>query len=1154
MKYKLTHRCSVVFLLVVFTNAFLDLGHKILLQNTLFHTSTPHQYLIYASVLNAFILLPYIAFFTPSGFISDKFSKPKVMFWTAAAAIPITLMITVCYYCGWFWFAFYLTLLLGLQSAINSPAKYGHIKEIFSQADLAQGNAYTQTMAILGILAGTAVYTVLFTVFSHVNTPGAIVTKASLLKSFAPLGFSLVLLSCLETVATLFLAKQPAADGGSHYSIKRYLTLQYVAPYWRHISGSKTILICILSLSVFWGANQVLLVAYGAFLKSHVTNIDPGFAQYAIAIAGIGVLLGTVYMGRVSKGYIETGVIPVALIAIVICLSLLTVITHSIVGIIVLLLAYGFFGGMFIVPLNALIQYHANNANLGKVLAGNNFSQNVFMFTFLIGTTVASLFQLNSVYILHGLLLMFIVLAAVSVMLLPQSLIRYVLALFVRRSYRLQVEGVNQIPEQGGVMLIGNHTSFVDWAVLQIACPRKIRFVMERSIFNTWYLKWLFSALKIIPVSRGSSKVSIERMQAALNQGEVVCLFPEGRLSRNGQIGQFYSGFTRAVEGTQAVIIPFYLRGLWGSKKVSYATPFYQRMSKLRVRETTVAFGSRIAVTATVDQAKQAVMQASSKAWNSYARSHSNIARAVYDRSKILSGRVALIDPMAPKMTYNTLMGTVLYLRQSWKKMLVNQQNIGVILPSGAAGVCANLTLFALGKTVVNFNFTASEDSLKHAKVAAECQFMITSRRFLKKLEGKGVCLDVLLANCHVIYMEDCISKKSRIHILRKKILHHFLPRFIGRYWFCHSTQYDQTAAIIFSSGSEGKPKGVELTHGNILVNIKQTATVCNVRYNDVMLGVLPLFHAFGLTTSTFMPLVIGSPLVCYADPTDAQTIGKLICRHKVTIMYGTSTFFNLYNRNRKCLPEMLASIRIAVAGAEKLSPQVAQAFQLKFNKVIMEGYGTTELSPVSGCNLPNELDERDLHVQVAQKSGTVGLPLPGTAYRIIDPETLKAMPTGEDGLILVSGPQLMKGYLNDPVKTDEVMVMIDGLRWYKTGDKGHLDAEGFLTIVDRYSRFAKIAGEMVSLSAVEQKIVALLGDEVEVMAVAVPDARKGEVVQVLYCAQFTQDEFKQQLLNANFDNLMLPAKFLKVDELPKLGSGKRDYVTAKKQLILRKI
>ena len=311
-------------------------------------------------------------------------------------------------------------------------------------------------------------------------------------------------------------------------------------------------------------------------------------------------------------------------------------------------------------------------------------------------------------------------------------------------------------------------------------------------------------------------------------------------------------------------------------------------------------------------------------------------------------------------------------------------------------------------------------------------------------------------------------------------------------------------------------------------------------------MATLPLFHAFGLTVTGLMPLVEGIPAVCHPDPTDALTIAKAIAKHRATVFCSTSTFLRLFTRNRHIHPLMLDSLRVVVSGAERLSPEIRDAFKLKFNKEIYEGYGTTETTPVASVNIPDRIDARDWKVQQGNKPGTVGLPLPGGSFRIVDPQTLETLPAGEDGLILFGGTQVMLGYLNDPAKTADVIVELGGQRWYKTGDKGHLDKDGFLTIVDRYSRFAKIGGEMISLGAIEQAIGKILPQKVEIVSTTLPDGKKGEKVVLLIAGPIDGNQIQELIDQSGLNPLMKPSQLIHVDAIPKLGSGKNDFKRAK--------
>jgi len=317
---------------------------------------------------------------------------------------------------------------------------------------------------------------------------------------------------------------------------------------------------------------------------------------------------------------------------------------------------------------------------------------------------------------------------------------------------------------------------------------------------------------------------------------------------------------------------------------------------------------------------------------------------------------------------------------------------------------------------------------------------------------------------------------------------------------------------------------------------------------DDVILGTLPIFHSFGLTVTSIAPLVEDVTVACHPDPTDGLGVAKLCAKYKATFMFGTATFYGLYIRNRKINPLMFKSLKMVVAGAEKLPAKIREDFKTKYGHEIYEGYGATETTPVASVNVPDVLMVDDgYRVQVGNKAGTVGLPVPGSSFKIVDPDSFKELPIGEAGMILIGGTQIMKGYIKNEAKTKEVIKEIDGIRWYVTGDKGKLDEDGFLTIVDRYSRFAKIGGEMVSLGLVEGKILEVLSEDEKICLASVPDVKKGEKIVLMLEGELEIDELKKRIKELNLNPLFIPSLYYKVDQIPKLGSGKTDLKGAKK-------
>jgi len=1132
----------IAFISMIFLNAFVDLGHKIIIQNTVFKIYDGSTQVILTAIINGLILLPFVILFTPSGFLADRFNKPKIMRWSAAAAVLITLLITLSYYLGWFKFAFAMTFMLAVQSAFYSPAKYGYIREIAGKNNLTSANGLVQSITIVAILLGMFFFSILF---ESALSNQVFTSEADIIRIIAPLGWVLVFGSLIELYFSTRLQNISLPTNQKSFDWQQYRTGKALYSNIKLLRSDSIIWLSIIGLSVFWGVSQVVLAAFPAFAKEALAIDNTVVIQGLLACAGIGIVAGSLLAGKISNHYIESGLIPLGALGMVVSLFLLPQIPSPL-WLSADILAFGFFGGLFIVPLNSLIQFHAHAPQLGTVLAGNNWVQNVVMLSFLCITVLFSLTNISSHILLKLLTIVTALGAFYTVWKLPQSLIRYVLAIIFSGKYKISVQGFNHIPSQGAVLMLGNHISWLDWAMIQIASPRPVHFVMDKIIYQKWYLKWFLDLVGVIPIASASSKSALKTINQHLQQGEVVCIFPEGSISRSGQLGEFKQGFERSVEGVEGIILPFYLRGLWGSRFSRSSTKLQSlRQSRLR-RDIIVAFGKAMPLNSSANDVKSSVFDLSISGWQSHTETLPTLAHAWINRVK-QDGNAPCLTDIQNGITLSRRKALVVALLFSRRfKRQSPEQNIGLLLPTSSAGIIANMAAFISGKTVINLNFTANISSLESAIAKAEIKTIYTSKRFVTKLKAKAIDLSNLFELAAPIYLEDIKDEFSKTEQLVTFISTYLLPSAWLISLFGNTVTIEQAAAILFSSGSEGEPKGVVLSHQNIIGNIKQVSDVLDTLEDDVIVANLPLFHAFGLTVTGLMPLVEGVPAICHPDPTDVLTIAKGIHEHNATLLFATSTFLRLFNRNRRINPLMLNSLRIVVAGAERLNPEVRDNFTLKFGKTIYEGYGTTETTPVATVNLTDRMSDDDWHIQVGNKTGTVGLPLPGSNVRIVDPISLQSLAIGEDGLILIGGTQVMQGYLNDPDKTAEVITEIDGYRWYKTGDKGHIDKDGFLSIIDRYSRFAKIGGEMISLGAIESSITPSLPEEVDILTSTVPDDKKGEKIVLLYTDNIDENELKSCIKNAGLNSLMTPSMLIPVEQIPKLGSGKTDFSTAK--------
>lgn len=1131
------------YILVLFVNAFVDLGHKIIIQNTIFKMYDGQAQVVLTAIVNALILIPFILLFSPSGFLADKYPKHKVMRYSAWAAVIAVLLITVAYYQGWFWFAFAMTLALGVQAAIYSPAKYGYIRELVGDNQLASANGIVQAITIVAILGGTFVFSALFEKYLS----GISLTSESVIVShIAPLGWILVALTVLELWMAYQLPAKRDTDKSKTFSANDFLTGTYLKHNIKTISSKRPIWLSIIGLTMFWAIAQAVFASFPAFAKEVLHENNTLVIQGMIACTGLGIIVGSLLAGKLSKNYIELGLIPVGALGFGLLLGFMPAL-HSHIAMASTFTALGILGGLFIIPLNALIQYHAKDNELGTVLAGNNWIQNIGMLGFLGATIVLASIGITSAQLFFLLMVVALAGAFYCVYELPHSLTRIVSSALIQGKYKINIVGFDHLPKTGGALLLGNHISWIDWAMIQIASPRPVRFVMLRSIYEQWYLKPIFNFFGVIPISSGQSKESLQKINELLKAGEIVCLFPEGAISRTGSLGLFHSGFERVVEGVEGVIIPFYLHGLWGSRLSRAGSEKLRRNTSRGLRrEVIVTFGSALPMDTKADLLKQKIFELSFDAWECQTQTFDPLPLAWMRSAKEHLGASCVVDTNGVEFSHGKMMAAVASFASTMRK-IDKEKNVAILLPASSAAIIANMAVMLNGQTAVNLNFTTSVAAVQAGIKNASIKTVYTSEKFIDKLKSKGLDVDAMLQGIQIIPLETLQNKISKPLFVISLLLTRLLPATWFYNLFGKKVDINDAAAILFSSGSEGTPKGIVLSHRNFMANIKQISDVLKTRDDDVVMGCLPPFHSFGLTVTTFLPLIEGITVVCHPDPTDVLNIAKAVAKNRITIMCATATFLRLYNKNKKVQPLMLDSLRVVVAGAEKLSADIREEFLTKFNKVIYEGYGATETTPVASVNIPDQLDMSDWHVQVGSKIGTVGLPLPGCSFRIVDPATLQTLPTNEDGLILISGTQVMMGYLNDAEKTKSVIVELDGRRWYKSGDKGHLDADGFLTIVDRYSRFAKLGGEMISLGAVESEIKkVIIEPDVEMVAVNVPDEKKGEQIVLLITLDIDNDELRKRLLEINCNPMMIPSVVKQVSAIPKLGSGKTDFSGAK--------
>ncbi len=732
--------------------------------------------------------------------------------------------------------------------------------------------------------------------------------------------------------------------------------------------------------------------------------------------------------------------------------------------------------------------------------------------------------------------LLAVLLAVVFVLwLMPGWLLRLFLWLATHTLYRLDIQGRENIPAKGGALLVPNHASLVDGCLVLASTNRFVRFLMFKDIYEHPFIKPFAKSLRIIPISsnQGPREMihSLREAAQSLRNGEIVCIFPEGQMTRIGQLLPFRKGMERILKGVDVPIIPVNVDGIWGSVFSFSGGRFLWKLPRQIPYPVRVTFGKPLPSTTTAAEARLAVMELGVEAFGRRKSHMKTLSRSFIQTARRYPFRFAMADGRTPRLGYFNVVVKTIFLARRLRSRWRGQEMVGIFLPPSIPGALVNLAALMMGKAPVNLNYTASNEILASCAQQCNLKTVVTSKLFLERVHVQPPG--------ELIFAEDLAVKPGLWEKFGALFAAALFPARMLE-WFAgaeKSARLDDVATIIFSSGSTGDPKGVVLTHYNIASNIEQLDQVFLLNGRDRILGILPFFHSFGFTGTLGLTTVIGLGVVYHPNPLDARVIGGLISRYAVTILLATPTFLNMYAR--KCPPEDFGSLRIVMAGAEKLPERISVAFEDHFGIRPLEAYGCTECSPAVAANT---LDFRAAAFrQVGAKRGTIGLPLPGMSVHIVDPETQQILPAGQPGLLFVRGPNVMQGYLGRPEKTAEVLQ--DG--WYNTGDIAAMDEDGFLKITDRQSRFSKIGGEMVPHIKIEEKLQELAEIAEQVFAVtAIPDEKKGERLVVLH----TLPEEALRLCQEKLAKSDLPAlwkprpdQFLHIDMLPYLGSGKLD-------------
>jgi len=1067
-------------------------------------------------IVGAMFAVPFILFSMTGGYFADRFSKRSATIGTKIFEMGAM---------GFFIVALALrnlpmecagVFLISVEGAIFGPSKYGLLPELLPEPKLSWGNGIIELGTFLAAIAGQM-------------AAGSLAQRYQGREMIA--GFILMGCSCLGLATSLGISRLPAANPAKKF---RRNPLGDLLDKMKTIRADRVLAWAVLGNTYLFflaALLQTVILIYG----HDVLRIDEVHTTYLIAALAVGIGIGSVAAGYLSGGKIEYGLIPLGAVGMTVFGALLYVPGHSLLAVAIHLSLLGFFGGLFAVPLGALIQHRPRPQEKGGVIAAANLVSFIG-----IGIASGAYYIFADVFhqsprgmFLDGAILT-LVTTAYSIHLLPDSLLRFVLWLATHTIYRIRVEGRENIPETGGALFVCNHISFVDANFLMASTDRSIRFLIFKEIYDLPYFKPFAKMIRAIPISseqRPREMIhSLREATNAIKNGEVVCIFAEGQITRTGQLLPFRRGFERIMKGVDAPIVPVNLDGVWGSIFSFERGRFLWKLPRIVPYPVTVSFGRPLPSTAQPFEVRRAVQELQTAAFQNRRVRMSTLHRAFIRTAHSHPFRFAMGDKRRPRMKWGSALLSAIFLARRLGKTWAGQEMVGILLPPSVPGALVNFAAMLSGKVPVNLNYTSSDEALASCAEQCNLKTVITTKQLLDriplKVPGEKVLLEEIAAG-H--------GFGERLAALLMCFLP--APSLERRLSGGKTRTLDDLATIIFSSGSTGDPKGVMLTHYNIAANIEQMGQTFSFDRGDTLLGVLPFFHSFGFTVTLWLPPVLGVSVVYHPSPLDLAAISELVRDYQVTFLMATPTFLQAYMR--RCSPEDFGSLEFVLVGAEKLPERVALAFEDRFGIRPLEGYGATECSPVVAVNTK---DFRGPGFrQVGAKRGSIGHPLPGISVRIVDPETQEPVPVGNAGLLIVRGPNVMQGYLGKPEKTAEVLR--DG--WYVTGDIAAQDEDGFLTITDRLSRFSKIGGEMVPHVKVEERLHEIAGlTEQAFVVTGVPDEKKGERLVVLHVLK--QEELKaalEKLPESGLPNLWMPraSQFFFVEELPHLGTGKLD-------------
>ncbi len=1072
----------------------------------------------FVSLAGAVLVAPFFFLSALGGEWADRYDKADVAEWLKRYEIPVALVAAVGFLLNSIPLLFIALALYGCIAALFGPIKYGILPSALDDKEMAAGNAFIESATFAAILIGTI-------------AGGLAVSKDGASWGLAA---TVIVLAVLCWLSAKMIPKSGVAapdlvvDTNIWRSTTKLLgDLKSDTRLW---TGG-------LITSWFWLVGAVALSLLPVLMQGGLGG-DQSAITLGLVVFTVGIAVGSALAARASKMRPNMALVPCgAFLMAIACLDLawtisgvvksdtpldVTGVLATVSGwrILVDLFVLALAGGLYIVPSFAAVQMWAPDDKKARVIAACNVLSAAFMTSATLGLAglQAAGFSTWMLFLMLG----FANLNVVALVLRAWGRDGVKdLGLFLFKTFlRMEVTGTENLPKAGTRAIIApNHISLLDAAILHSIMPDHAAYAVDTAMSNTWWVKPFLKLVNWHPVDP-TKPLAMRHLINDVKAGESLVIFPEGRLTVTGGLMKVYDGTAMIADKADAIVVPVRIEGPERSY-FGYLNRYQTKLVLFPKTKVTILPPVKLPV----DQAlrgktrRQAAGAALQDIMVNTAVKTANLDQTLFSalvEAKAMrdTGKPAIEDPLGTKLSYKKLILSAQVLGRKLAPLAPEGAAVGVLLPNAAGVAVTFFALQSIGRVAAMLNFTAGAQNMAHACKAAKVDVILTSRTFVEK--GKlGDVIAKLSETAKIVYLEDV---KASIG---------FADKIAGLRMGTREQSWrkaDDPAAILFTSGSEGTPKGVVLSHKNLLANAFQCLHRIAVNGQDKVFNVMPVFHSFGLTGGMVMPLVGGVPVYLYPSPLHYRIVPELVYQTNATIMFGTDTFLNGYARSAH--PYDFSRVRLIVSGAEAVKDRTRQTYMEKFGVRILEGYGVTETAPVLAINTP-----------LANKSGTVGRLAPLMEARL---EPVPGITEG--GRLYVRGPNVMLGYMR---AENPGILEVPPEGWHDTGDIVAIDPQGFISIKGRAKRFAKIAGEMVSLSAVEA-LAAELWPSVISVVVAVPDARKGEkLILMTTDATCARDAFQKHAKVKGVSDLNVPGEILSVEKIPLLGSGKPDYVSA---------